>query len=115
MSNSQVIELQKAGNEQLPANPEPENGHAPLFPDTERENFQSRWHEIQANFVDEPRRAVEEANQLVDSVIRRLTEVFANERGRMEQGWSKDQDISTEDFRQSLRRYRSFFDRLLSV
>ena len=96
------------------------NGQVPdekisLFAGDEAENFRSRWHDIQGGFVDEPRRAVEQADQLVASVIQRLTEVFAEERNKMEHEWSKGQDVSTEDLRQALRRYRSFFDRLLSV
>ena len=89
--------------------------HEPLFPGNETEQFRSRWHDIQGDFVDEPRRAVEQADQLVASVIQRLAQVFADERSRMEHEWSQGQDVSTEDLRQALRRYRSFFDRLLSV
>lgn len=87
----------------------------PLFAGNEAENFRSRWHDVQAAFVDEPRRAVEDADQLVAAVIKRLAEVFADERNRLEHDWSQGQDVSTEDLRQALRRYRSFFDRLLSV
>jgi hypothetical protein len=90
-------------------------GHEPLFPESETESFRNRWHDIQGRFVDEPRQAVEQGDQLVASVIQRLAEVFANERSRMEHEWSQGQDVSTEDLRQALRRYRSFFDRLLSV
>jgi hypothetical protein len=86
-----------------------------LFAGNEAENFRSRWHDVQGAFVDEPRHAVEQADQLVASVIQRLTEVFAEERNKMEREWSKGQDVSTEDLRQALRRYRFFFDRLLSV
>jgi hypothetical protein len=86
-----------------------------LFPGSETENFRVRWREIQGAFVDEPRRAVEQADQLVATVVQRLAEVFANERNRLEHDWSQGQDVSTEDLRQALRRYRSFFDRLLSV
>lgn len=89
--------------------------HEPLFPSNESDTFRSRWHDIQGDFVDEPRRAVEQADQLVASVIKRLAEGFAAERSRMEHEWSQGQDVSTEDLRQALRRYRSFFDRLLSL
>lgn len=87
----------------------------PLFPGPELEEFRRRWSEIQTNFVDEPRSSVERADQLVASVIQRLTQVFADERSRMERDWSKGGEVSTEDLRQALRRYRSFFDRLLSM
>jgi hypothetical protein len=87
----------------------------PLFPTTEAETFRSRWTEVQTGFVDEPRHAVEQADGLVAEMMKQLAEVFADERSKLEEQWSRGDDISTEDLRQALRRYRSFFDRLLSV
>lgn len=87
----------------------------PLFSDDEADNLRERWHGIQAAFVDEPRTSVEKADELVATAIKRLAEVFADERNKLERDWSQGQDASTEDLRQALRRYRSFFDRLLSV
>jgi hypothetical protein len=89
--------------------------HEPLFRTEESERFRNSWHDIQGGFVDEPRHAVEKADELVATVIKRLAEVFANERDTLEAAWAKGNDVSTEDLRQALRRYRSFFDRLLSV
>jgi hypothetical protein len=86
-----------------------------LFPSDEIERLRARWREIQGNFVDEPRNAVQHADELVEQVVRRLTEVFAGERANLENEWSQGKDVSTEDLRRALRRYRSFFDRLLSV
>lgn len=77
--------------------------------------FQNRWDEIQTGFVDEPRRAVEEADALVALAIRELAQSFANERTGLERQWDRGDDVSTEDLRQSLQRYRSFFGRLLSI
>ena len=77
--------------------------------------LQSQWTEIQAGFVDEPRQAVERADGLVADAIKRLAETFANERGQLEGQWDRGGDVSTEDLRQALQRYRSFFSRLLSV
>lgn len=91
------------------------NAHAPLFPSGETEEFRNRWRDVQGTFVDEPREAVEKANQLVERVTTRVAEVFAQERARLEKEWGAGKDVSTEDLRQALRRYRSFFDRLLSV
>jgi hypothetical protein len=88
---------------------------APLFPSGEVEGFRSRWVEVQTGFVDEPRSAVEQADSLVAEMMKRLAQVFADERGKLEEQWSRGDDISTEDLRQALRRYRSFMDRLLSV
>jgi hypothetical protein len=87
----------------------------PLFNRDEADEFQSRWFAIQARFVDEPRQSVEEADQLVATVMKRLAEVFASERQNLEKDWGTGEDVSTEDLRVAFTRYRSFFDRLLSV
>jgi len=86
-----------------------------LFSEDEARNFRKRWEQVQTEFVDEPRGSVEKADELVASTIKRLTEVFANERARLEREWAKGDNVSTEDLRQALRKYRSFFDRLLAV
>src|SRR5438067_310244 len=86
-----------------------------LFPGTESQTFQGRWSEIQGSFVDEPRRSVEQADALVAEVMQRLAQVFSEERSRLEQQWDRGEDTDTEALRQALRRYRSFFDRLLSM
>jgi hypothetical protein len=65
--------------------------------------------------VDEPRRTVEQADELVAEVMKRLAEGFAAERERLEQQWGRGEDVSTEDLRLALQRYRSFFQRLLDV
>jgi hypothetical protein len=74
-----------------------------------------QWSEIQARFVDDPREAVKAADTLVDEVIRDLTTLFAEERAGLESHWDRNEKISTEDLRVALRRYRSFFERLLVV
>jgi hypothetical protein len=91
------------------------NDAEPLFPSGEAEGFRSRWGDVQTGFVDEPRSAVEQADGLVAEMMKRLAQVFADERSKLEEQWSRGDDISTEDLRQALRRYRSFMDRLLSV
>ena len=79
------------------------------------EGFQRRWDSIQAGFVDEPRTAVQDADGLVAELMQRLAESFSNERSSLESQWDGDGDVSTEDLRVALQRYRSFFDRLLSA
>ena len=88
---------------------------APLFSPEEAQGFRTRWDGIQTGFVDEPRRSVEQADNLVAETMKRLAEVFANERERLEKEWDRGGDVSTEDLRQALRRYRSFFGRLLAI
>jgi hypothetical protein len=87
----------------------------PLFASGELDELRNQWNEVQAAFVDEPRRAVEQADGLVASAMKRLAEVFAEERSKLEQQWDRGDNISTEDLRVALQRYRSFFHRLLSV
>jgi len=87
---------------------------SPLFPDDELHNFRARWDQAQTSFVDEPRQAVEQADSLVANVVKRIAEQFANERAQLEKQWDRGDNVSTEDLRQVLRRYRSFFDRLLA-
>ena len=98
-----------------PAMAKAQEPNVPLFAQNDAQDFRSRWERIQIGFVDEPRKAVEQADELVDSAIKRLAEVFATERHTLEAEWDKTDDVSTEDLRVALRRYRSFFDRLLSV
>ena len=86
-----------------------------LLAENEAHDMRMRWSEVQTGFVDEPRRAVEQADALVSEVMKRLAEVFSRERSELEGQWSQGDDISTEDLRLALQRYRSFFDRLLSV
>ncbi len=87
----------------------------PLFSPHEAQEFRARWDTIQGTFVDEPRWAVEQADRLVAGTMARLAEVFAEERAKLERQWESKNSVSTEDLRLSLRRYRSFFGRLLSV
>jgi hypothetical protein len=90
--------------------PEPK---ARLMASENEEAFRARWSSIQTGFVDEPSRAVKEADELVAEVMKRLAATFAQERSRLEEQWARQKDVSTEDLRIVLQRYRSFFDRLL--
>ena len=87
----------------------------PLFSESEMGDFRSQWGHIQTGFVDEPRRTVEDADKLVAAVMQRLAEGFANERSGLEKQWDSGDNVSTEDLRVALQRYRSFFDRLLKL
>src|SRR5215213_4942329 len=89
--------------------------HIDLFPDEELLGYRTRWDAIQTGFVDQPRAAVEQADALVSQVVTRLTEVFTRERSTLEGQWTKGDNVSTEDLRVALTRYRSFFHRLLSM
>ena len=79
----------------------------------ESEHFRTRWNEIQGKFVDEPRSAVQQADGLVTEVIEKITQMFVNEHGSLESQWNQGNDVTTEDLRQALQHYRSFFNRLV--
>ena len=87
----------------------------PLFTADEASGLRDRWDAIQTSFVDEPRQAVEQADSLVATAMKRLAEIFADERAGLEGQWDRGDDVSTEDLRLALQRYRSFFTRLLSI
>jgi hypothetical protein len=87
----------------------------PLFTDDQGGQYRDRWRTIQTGFVDDPRRSVEDADQLVARLMQDLAKTFADERAGLERQWGSGQDVSTEDLRVALQRYRSFFDRLLSI
>jgi hypothetical protein len=87
----------------------------PLLPESQGSELQARWEAIQVRFVDDPRNAVEEADALVASTMQQLADGFASAREDLEGQWSRGEDISTEDLRVALQRYRSFFRRLLAA
>jgi len=93
-----------------------EEEHAgPLLASDFSDDMRKRWETIQTGFVDDPRVSVQQADELVAAAIKKLAESFADARSQMEADWSKGKDVSTEDLRQALRRYRTFFQRLLAV
>jgi hypothetical protein len=87
----------------------------PLLGNEDAERYQSRWQDLQASFVDEPQRVVEQADELVAELMQLLAQTFAEERRGLEEQWSRGDDVSTEDLRVALTRYRSFFQRLLAT
>ena len=93
----------------------PSDERGPLLPHDQTSRFSEHWQQIQGSFVDQPREAVEHADALVADLMQRLAASFSNERERLEAQWDRGDDVSTEDLRVALTRYRSFFDRLLSA
>ena len=86
-----------------------------LFAEADREDLRRGWDSVQAGFVDDPKRCVEQADGLVSDAVERLSNSFADARSRLEQQWGRGEEASTEDLRVALKRYREFFDRLLAV
>ena len=88
---------------------------APLFFPDVAKDFRSRWDAVQISFVDDPRQAVRQGDELVAQVMKSLAETFSNERAMLEGQLDQTDKASTENLRVALRRYRSFFERLLSL
>ena len=88
---------------------------SPLLSPDETGQFRSRWSSIQTSFVDEPRKTVEQADELVAEIMQRLAQSFSDQRSKLEKQWERSDEVSTEELRLALRRYRSFFKRLLAV
>lgn len=87
----------------------------PLFDGKVDQDFRDRWREIQTGFVDEPRHAVERADELVAELMQRLAQSFSEQRNNLEHQWDASDKVSTEELRVALTKYRSFFERLLSI
>jgi len=92
-----------------------EDDFAPLFEGDEAEKFRSQWLEIQSRFVDDPSVSVKDADDLVADVIKNITRTFSDKRLSLENQWKSGDKVSTEDLRVAMQRYRSFFNRLLSL
>jgi hypothetical protein len=104
-----VVLVEGAGN----GNDEPEL--SPLFSGDVQRDFRTKWQNIQTGFVDEPRHAVEQADELVAGLMQQLAQSFSDQRAELEKQWEQTDKVSTEDLRLALRRYRSFFERLLAI
>ena len=86
-----------------------------LFADRDLRGLRLRWADVQSGFVDDPRECVQKADGLVADVVDQLTGGFAEARSRLEEQWARGEEVSTEDLRLALKRYRDFFERLLAV
>jgi hypothetical protein len=86
-----------------------------LFADDDLSGLRTRWDDVQAGFVDDPKGCVQKADSLVADVVEQLTSGFSDARSRLEAQWARGEEPSTEDLRQALKRYREFFERLLAV
>lgn len=86
-----------------------------LIPSEDRDDLQARWEHVQIGFVDQPRESVKKAHDLVGELVDALTVSFTRQRDTLEDSWSAGTDVSTEELRQALQRYRALFNRLLAT
>jgi hypothetical protein len=106
---------QAAAAEDEQAARESSDQREPLFDASRANELRDRWHALQARFVDDPRKTVQDADSLVAEVLQALARNFSEARTNLEGQWDRGDDVSTEELRLTLRRYRSFFERLLTV
>jgi len=109
LSTADFVATQRSPEQQQAAPPQ----H--LLPDDFINDLRAKWDRVQTGFVDEPRASVKEADELVAMAIKRLAETFANERQMLEKQCDRGDNVSTEDLRIGLQKYRSFFQRLLNI
>jgi hypothetical protein len=102
-------------DEDAPVARDADAGLEPLFDKQRANELRDRWQALQARFVDDPRDTVQEADSLVAELLQELARTFSEARANLEQQWSGGGDVSTEDLRVTLQRYRSFFERVLAV
>jgi hypothetical protein len=90
----------------------PEPAPTPAAPSLDADSVRSRFLDIQAGFVDEPRQAVEEAGRLVEELAQQVIDALQAQRGQLQVPAA---EASTEDLRLAMRSYRQFVDRLLGL
>jgi len=112
MRNEQITEERNVQNKN---HMQGDENFAPLFEHNEAEQFRAQWLEIQSRFVDDPSVSVQDADELVAHIITTIITNFADKRAFLETQWKSGDDVSTEDLRLTMKQYRSFFDRLLTL
>jgi hypothetical protein len=91
------------------------DGDVSLLDPADGDRFRQRWSEVQARFVDDPQEAVSTADGLVAELMQSLAAGFDQHKSHLETQWQRGGQPDTEELRQALQRYRSFFNRLLAT
>jgi hypothetical protein len=110
-----VIDVDGETTTEMAATKPNPSSKTPYLAEADGARVNERWQRVQTDFVDDPRKSVAEAHQLVSEMVERIVATFTQERNELERQWSKGDNVSTEDLRVSLQRYRTFFERLLPL
>ena len=109
-----VLEDRESGRSHAPAlTPTSARREFQVFDPGELDGYRSRWESLQLGFVDDPKRAAEEADTVVGEVLGRITErrqTLSDELNRQ-----SEQDADTESMRLAVRNYRALFRRLVGA
>jgi hypothetical protein len=115
ITDKEPIEKARTEAEVVPIRPGKSVARTTSQLETDAQELRARWDAIQAEFVDDPRNAVQDADKLISSALQRLEQTFSDERSKLELQWRRGEQASTEDLRQALHQYRAMFLRLLSI
>ncbi|MBS2967051.1 hypothetical protein KGA66_28720 [Actinocrinis puniceicyclus] len=77
------------------------------------DDLRERWRGIQAEFIDDPGRAVEDADRLVTDAARAFTTQLEERRHTLTSAWQQDGNKETEQLRLTMRHYRALVDQIL--
>ncbi|WP_214104335.1 hypothetical protein [Acrocarpospora catenulata] len=91
----------------IPEQRTPEQGYPPADA-VPVEDFEARWRDIKAGFVDDPRDSVAKADTMLDEAVSAL----AARRQALLDGWKNNDENDTEQLRLALREYHELFARL---
>jgi transposase len=87
-------------------------GGPALLGDDERTDLRRRWRQVEELFVDDPKRAVQSADDLITDVIDHIRASLDRRRAAaVEHGPDLD-DATTEQLRAALQRYERLFEQL---
>lgn len=88
----------------------------PLVPRGAQDALSLRMQQAVTDFVESPRRAVEEADSTFDEIVSGLTEALAERRRVLRASWQEqDTEAQTEELRIALQRYRDLSEQLLRI
>ncbi|MFF3562673.1 hypothetical protein ACFYXS_21790 [Streptomyces sp. NPDC002574] len=94
----------------------PREPGAPKATAEDTDKLHRRLQQAVGGFVDEPRHAVEEADQVLEEATERLVQELKGRRHALRAGWDGGQDgTDTEKLRVALQGYRELVDRVLHV
>ena len=107
---SDTVEVEESAG--TPAADRPDDG--PILSTDQLASLRRRWGAVQAGFVDDPRRAVEVADDIVAEAVGALQAAIDDRRREVAEPWREDADASTDALLVAFQSYRSVFERVLS-
>lgn len=88
----------------------------PLMSRDDQDELSQRMRQAVTDFVESPRRAVEEADSTFDRIVSGLTDALTERRRALRAGWQEqDTEAQTEELRIALQRYRDLSEQLLRI